>query len=189
LEKGDRTMRRRNSALALLGAITLLWVAAMAAPASGEVISGDCTGDATFSDGTRVDEMTPLSTTVVIPDGDTVTYNGSINKDKPSDPVRFDGGIDVRLPFGGFTVVTWGGDTEEVSITNGTYTYEVPSFVPRGTGDLEVTATHTQLGQTCVVAVTMSVEGDPGPAAIIGLTGTTLFAIGVLGAGFKKAVA
>lgn len=181
-------MGRRNSALALVGAITLLWVAAMAAPANGEVIAGDCTGDATFSDGSTVDESTPLSETVVVPDGDTVVYNGAINRDEPSDPVRFDGGIDVRLPFGGFQLVTWGGDTKEVSISNGTYTYEVPSFVPRGTGDLEVTATHTQLGQTCVVAVTMSVEGDPGAAAIIGLAGTALFAAGVVGSGFKRAV-
>ena len=181
--------RRRRASLGMLGVITILWVGAMAAPASSEVIEGGCTGDATFSDGTKVDQSTPLGTTVIVPDGDTVTYNGSINKPKPDGPVRFDGGIDVRLPFGGWTVVTWGGDTEEVSITNGTYTYEVPGFVPRGTGGLEVTATHVQLGQTCVVAVTMALEGDPGPAAIIGATGTLVFAAGIIGAGFRKAVA
>ena len=76
-----------------------------------------------------------------------------------------------------------------MTFAEGEYSYEVPSWVPKGTGGLEVTATHTQRGQTCIVAVTMSVEGDPGPAAIIGAAGSAMFAAGVIGAGFKRKVA
>jgi hypothetical protein len=190
-DRREVTMRRpRSAALTLLGPLTILWVVGLATPATAEVLEGGCTGSATFTNGTTVDQSTPLSTTVVVPDGDTVTYSGSINLPPPPKPESFEGGIDVRLPFGGWTVVSWGpDDTETVSITDGTYTYSVPGFVPRGTGGLEVTAIHIQQGQTCKVALTMALEGDPGAAAIIGATGTAVFAAGVIGAGIKKKVA
>jgi len=186
----DVTMRRRRTAgIALIGSLTILWVASLAVPATADVIEGGCTGSATFTDGATVTESTPLSDTIIVPEDDTVTYSGSINLPPPSEPEAFVGGVDVRLPFGGWTVVSWEGETQEVSITDGTYTYSVPGFVPRGTGGLEVTATHVQQGQTCVVAVTMALEGDPGAPAIIGATGTAVFLAGVIGAGFKKRVA
>lgn len=180
--------RRRTSSLVLLGTITIFWVIGLAAPAGAEVIQGGCTGSVTFSDGTTVTESTPLSQVVIVPGDDTVGYEGSINLDPPGEPVPFSGGVDVRLPFGGWTVVPWGGDTEAVS-ADGDYAYVVPGFVPRGTGGLEVTALHIQQGQTCVVAVTMALAGDPGPAALIGATGTVVFGAAMIGAGIKKKVA
>lgn len=180
--------RRRTASLVLLGFITISWVVGAAAPVGAEVIQGGCTGSVTFSDGTTVNESTPLSQVVIVPDDDTVAYQGNINLDPPNDPVPFSGGVDVRLPFGGWTVVPWSGDTEAVAAA-GDYAYGVPGFVPRGTGGLEVTAIHIQQGQTCVIAVTMALAGDPGPAALIGATGTVLFGAATIAAGMKKKVA
>ena len=179
----------RPARYAALGALAVLWLVILAVPASGEVIEGPCTGSVTFSDGTVVTQATPIDQTVIVPAADTVTYSGDTTLAPPAEPVPFSGRVDVRLPFGGWTVGDWEGETQEVSISDGSYAYSVPSFVPRGTGGLEVTATHVQQGQTCTVVVTLALEGDPGAPAIIGATGTVVFLAGVIGAGFKKRVA
>ncbi len=183
--------RRRIYALGVLGGTVMLMVAAMAAPASAEVIQGPCTGSAQFSNGAFADQSTPLDDVIEVPDQDTVIYAGDTTLSPPDEEEPFSGDVSVRLPIGGsWVVVSWPvppGETESVSDA-GVYTYEVPGFVPRGTGGLEVTAFHTQRGQTCVVAVSMSLEGSPGPAAIIGATGTIVFAAGVAGAGLRKKV-
>ncbi len=179
--------RRRTASLVLLGTITIFLVVGLAPPAGAEVFQGGCTGSAAFSDGTTVTESTPLSQVVIVPDGDTVEYEGSINLPPPDDEVPFSGGVSVRLPLVSWTVVDWSDETVEVSDA-GTYTYEVPGFVPRGV-QLEVSATHTQQGQTCLVAVTMKLDGDPGAAALIGATGTVVFGAATIGAGVKKRVA
>jgi len=177
--------RRKLGALLVLGTITVLIMSALASPASAEVISGPCTGSAAFSNGVVVTESQPIDQKVEVPDGDTVQYAGSANIPEPSDPIPFDGGIDVQLPIGGATIVSWAGETVEVSDA-GEYTYTLPSFIPRGTGGLEVTARHTQGGVTCIVVVTMAVQGSPGTPAIIGAAGTAVFFAGVVGSGFKK---
>jgi hypothetical protein len=183
--------RRRIFALAVLGGTTMLMVAGMAAPASAEVIQGPCTGSAQFSNGAIVTESTPLDDVIEVPDEDTVIYSGDTHLSPPDEPEGFSGDVSVRLPIGGsWVVVNWpvpSGETESVSDA-GTHTYEVPGFVPRGTGGLEVTAFHTQRGQTCMVAFAVTIEGSPGPAAIIGATGTFAFAAGVVGAGLRKKV-
>lgn len=183
---------RRRTAIGALAAVTVLWLAMFAAPAGAEVIEGDCTGFAEFSNGTRVTESTPLSVTNEVPVEDTVVYEGSTNLSPPAEPESFSGNVSVRLPLGGSWVVAdWPDNpdatTEETSAA-GEYSYEVPSWVPKGTGGLEVTATHTQRNQTCTVAVVMTIAGDPGPAAIIGAAGTAMFAAGLIGAGFKRKV-
>jgi len=177
--------RRRLGAMLVLGTITVLTVSVLASPATAEVVQGPCTGSATFSNGVVVTESQPIDQVVEVPDGDTVQYTGSVNIPQPSDPIPFDGGVDVRLPIGGVTIVPWSGETLEVS-DSGEYTYTLPSSIPRGTGGLEVTARHTQGGVTCIVVVTMAVEGSPGTAALIGAAGTLVFGAGLLGAGFKK---
>lgn len=178
--------RRRNlGTMLVLGTITVLTVSALASPATGEVFEGPCTGSATFSNGVVVTESQPADQTVEVPDGDTVQYEGNVNIPAPDDPIPFDGGISVRLPIGGATIVTWADNTVEVSDA-GEYTYTLPSYIPRGTGGLEVTARHSQGGVTCVVVVTMAVEGSPGTPALIAAAGTLVFGAGLLGAGFKK---
>ncbi len=177
--------RSRLAALLVLGTMLMLTIATLASPASAEVIEGPCTGSASFSNGVVVTERQPIDQVVKVPDGDTVQYQGSVNIPPPEKPGPFNGGIDVKLPLGGFTVVTWAGETVEVS-DSGEYTYTLPDFVPRGTGGLEVTARHNQGGVTCVVVVTMAVEGSPGAPALLAAAGTLLFGAGVVGAGFKK---
>jgi len=177
--------KRRLGAVLVLGTITILMMSTLASPATAEVIEGPCTGSATFSNGVVVTESQPIDQAVEVPDGDTVQYAGSVNIPAPPEPIPFEGGIDVRLPIGGATIVTWAGDTVEVSDA-GEYAYTLPSYIPRGTGGLEVTARHSQGGVTCVVIVTMAVEGSPGTPALIGAIGTLVFGAGVIGAGFKK---
>ncbi len=179
--------KRRTPSIVLLGAITIFWVIGMAPPAGAEVFQGGCTGSARFSDGTTVTESTPLSEVVIVPEEDSVAYQGSINLPPPDDEVPFSGGVDVRLPRFNWTVVPWSGETVEVSDA-GVYTYDVPGFVPRGV-QLEVSAVHIQQGQTCVVAVTMKLDGDPGPAALIAVTGTVVFGAATIGAGVKRRMA
>lgn len=184
---------RRRTAIGALAAVTVLWLAMFAAPAGAEVIEGPCTGFAEFSNGTRVTESTPLSVTNEVPAKDTVAYAGDTTLSPPGEPESFSGNVSVRLPLGGSWVVAdWPDnpdDTTEQTSATGSYAYEVPTWVPKGTGGLEVTATHTQRGQTCTVAVVMTVEGDPGPAAILGAAGSAMFAAGLIGAGFKRKVA
>jgi len=177
--------RRRIGALLVLGAISALMMATLALPASAEVIEGPCTGSAAFSNGIVVTESQPIDQVVEVPDGDTVEYTGSVNIPEPAEPIPFNGSIDVQVPIGGVTIVTWSGETVEVSDA-GEYTYTLPSYVPRGTGGLEVTARHSQGGVTCIVVVTMAVEGSPGAPALIGAAGTLVFGAGVVGSGFKK---
>jgi hypothetical protein len=181
----EAIMRRRLRAGVILGALVVAFSGTIAGTAYGEVIEGACTGSITFSDGTKVTESQPLNEVVDVPPADTVTYEGMTGTPKPTSPVGFAGSVDVKLPVMTWVVVSWSGETEENS-DDGTYTYDVPSFVPRGTGGFEVTAFHNQQGENCVVAVTMRLDGDPGPAAILGVALTGIFAAGVGAAGIKK---
>ena len=182
--------RRRLGAIGILTGLTMLMVGALAAPAGAEVIQGNCTGGATFSTGAAVTESTPLSETVEVPNKDIVMYNGNTNLTPPDKEEGFGGYVAVRLPIGGSWIVAdWpvpsDAKTKEVD-DSGSYAYEVPSYVPQGTGALEVTAYHSQRGQVCEVAVSMSLSGSPGPAAIVAAVATAAFGAGVVGAGFSK---
>lgn len=162
-----------------------LAVAALSAPA-GAVVSGPCTGSAVFSTGATITAEQPLDPATVIPDEDSVLYQGSINISPPDEPIPFEGGINAEIAgFGSFPVANWGGETEEVS-DSGTYIYEVPSWVPRGTGDILLSANHAQGGAECSGQVKVTLEGDPGTMAIVAATGTVLFGAGTIAAGVKK---
>ena len=183
----SRTRPRRRAALLLLGGLSVLLVGIVAAPASAEVITGPCTGSAEFlGAGVTVTESQPLDEVVEVPPKDTVLYVGATNTPAPDDPIPFAGDVSLELPFGqNWQVVTWAGETVEVEDV-GEYTYDVPSFVPRGTGGLQLTATHDHGGVLCVAAVTLTVEGDPGGAAYAAAGATVLFGAGTLAAGIKK---
>jgi len=183
--------RRQVRAFGILAGIMLLTVAT-AAPAGAEVIQGDCVGIAEFSNGAEITESTPLADVVYVPAEDTVEYFGDTTLPELDDPETFSGRVELALPLGGAWVVAdWpkpaGSETTDVA-KEGTHTYEVPGFVPQGTGAFELTATHTQRGQTCIVAVSVAIDGDPGIPAILGAVGTAVFAAGVVGAGFKRKV-
>ena len=190
-------MRTRLAALATLGAVVIL-VLAMASPASAVVLEGPCTGSVTYPADTKVTtvgagnvvtESHPIDVTVTIPPDATVTYEGSMNIPPPDEPVDFAGGIDVRVPLiGGVTIVEWPdppGQTEEVSDA-GSYTYSLPAYVPRGTGGLELTARHTQMGVTCKVALSVAVDGESSVVGVVTAGVTALFGALMVSAGIKK---
>ncbi|MDJ0791240.1 MAG: hypothetical protein QNJ71_05035 [Acidimicrobiia bacterium] len=181
--------RSRTAALVLVGVMAVLLLAAFALPANAEVLQGDCTGGAVFSNGASVTERQPLNQVVAVPAADTVRYVGDTNLEPlgPDEKESFSGGVSVALPWGSVTVVSWSGETDKTA-DRGSYTYDVSGLVPEGTGGVEVTATHTQRGQTCIVAVTMSVDGDPGWQAFTAAGLTALSAVGVAGAGVKRSV-
>ena len=184
-------MRRgsRIAVLVILGAMTMFVVGAIAAPAHGVVIQGDCTGGAVFSNGASVTERQPLNQTVLVPAADTVRYVGDTNLEPlpPDETESFNGGVSIALPWGDVTVVNWGGETDKTA-DRGTYTYDVSGLVPEGTGGVQVTATHTQRGQTCIAAVTMAIDGSPGWQAYTAAGLTVLSGVGVAGAGVKRSV-
>jgi len=176
--------RRRLGALIVLGTITVFTVAALATPAYG-IVSGPCTGSASFSNGAVITAEQDLDPATVIPDMDNVEYQGSIDIPPPSDPISFSGGLNAEVAgIGSIPVVQWGGTTVEVS-DSGSYLYDVPSWVPRGTGEILLTANHQQGGAECTGQVKVTLEGDPGAMAIIAGIGTVVFGAGVIGAGVK----
>jgi len=184
---------RRNTAVTLtvlmLGTmLTLL----LAAPAGAEVTRGSCVGQAEFPSKTADRVLTadrPRSSVFLVPKNETVAYAGSLGDGaQPFDsPVSFEGGISVQLPRTTWQIVSWGGESAQVS-ADGIYTYSVPSFVPAGTGEFEVTGWHQQGDFDCAVVVTVALDGEPGPAALVAAAGTVVFGAGVLAAGSKKGV-
>lgn len=180
--------RRRISAIGILGGVVVLLVAT-AAPASAEVLQGNCTGSATFDNGETVTETQPLSDVVVVPAEGAVDYSGNTNLPATDEEEPFSGSVSIETAMGvGFDIVDWPdppGETMETS-DEGTYDYEVPEWVPRGTGSIKVVATHTQRGQTCIVALNVTLEGDPGAAAAGATALTVLAGAGVVAAGIKK---
>jgi hypothetical protein len=184
--------RKRLAALGVLGGMVMLMVASLAAPASAKVIQDGCTGSATFSNGVTVTESTSIDIVNEVPDMDDVIYTGMIDLPPADEPEPFSGNVTVALPLGQrWTAARWPvppGETETVQ-ASGSYRYEVPSFVPRGTGGLLMTAFHQQRGVTCEVQVTMALAGDPGVAAYVATAGTAVFALGVGAAGSRRGIA
>ena len=190
-------MRRRRVAALLTAAGLITLLVLTAAPASAVVVDPGCTGSVTFEEGVNVSEISgnrvteshPLSPTITIPSEATVSYAGEINVPPPGEPVDFAGGIDLRVPlFGGITIVNWPDPPGQTELTSdaGTYTYSLPSFVPKGTGGLELTARHTQQGETCVVKLNIALAGSSSPIGILTGAATALFGALMVSAGFKK---
>ncbi len=181
--------RRRTSALGILGATVLLMLAASAAPASAEVLQGDCTGFAKFDNDVEVTENTPLSTVVEIPPKGDVEYFGNTHLPPVDEEEAFSGSVSVELDMGvSFPVVKWPEPPGETKLTEkgGTYTYEAPDWIPRGTGAIKITATHTQRGEVCTAAFNVTLAGDPGTEAIVAAGLTAIAGASTLAAGTKK---
>lgn len=179
------TRKRRFGAMAALCTLTMVSVLAFASPA-GAVMNGPCSGTATFSNGTVVDGAQPLSVISVIPEKDAVAYTGQIDIAPPDDEIPFSGSMQAKVAgIANIPLATWSGETDDVSVS-GVYTYEAPSWVPRGTGEINVVGDHDHNGILCSVSVNMTLEGSPGAVAVIAATGTALFFAGVMAAGVKK---
>ena len=136
-----------------------------------------------------LDAARPASDVFLVPKEETVMYAGTLAEGATDfdQPVAFEGGVRVQGPVGSWQIVGWGGDSKEVS-AEGSDRYEVPSWVPAGAGELTVTGWHQQGEYDCEVVVTVQLDGDPGPAALVAAAGTVVFGAGVLAAGSKKGV-
>jgi hypothetical protein len=184
-------MQRRAATVLLFGMLTMLSVGLLAVPASAEITKGTCSGSATFPDKETdkvLDAARPRSSVFEAPLGATVMYAGSLGPgaEKSDDPIPFKGGVSLRIPRMSIPIASWEGDTEEVSDA-GTYTYDLPDFVPQGTGGLEVTAWHNHTGfPDCEAVATVTILGDPGAAAVVAGGLTALAGVGTVAAGRAK---
>lgn len=185
-------MYRRIAAVLLLGMLTALIVGILSIPASAEITEGSCTGQATFPSKPTDKQLTaerPKDDVFDVPEADSVQYSGNLGPGaEPSDePLSFEGGLTLALPRYNLAVAGWKGNTEDV-MYGGVYTYEIPDFVPRGTGGLELTGWHNQDGYPdCEGVVTISLQGDRGVAPLIAGGVTALAGLGTLAAGRRKA--
>jgi hypothetical protein len=185
-------MYRRLASFTLLGAILVLFVALLASPASAEITKGSCRGSAEFPDKQSdkvLDAARDLDDAFAAPPGATVGYAGDLGPGatESDEPVAFEGGVTIRIPRMSVTIVSWEGETVEVS-DSGAYTYDLPDIVPRGTGPLQVTAWHNQAGyDDCEAKVSVTIDGSPGAVAVAAGGLTLLAGAGTLAAGRKKA--
>ena len=185
-----RRFQRATAVVVTSLMLAFVFTLVLVSPADAEVTRGSCAGQAEFpskSSDRVLSADRPLSDVFAIPKRDTVVYTGALSEGAQpfDDPVRFEGGIVLQLPRSSWQVIGWGGESTQAS-ADGTYTYEIPSFVPAGTGAFEVTTWHKQGDVDCEVVVAVSLDGKPGPAALIAVAGTVVFGAGVLAAGVKK---
>lgn len=184
--------RRNTSATLTVLMLGMMLAVLLAAPAGADVTRGACVGQAEFPSKTSDKVLTAdrsRSSVFLVPKDETVAYAGALSEGaEPFDsPIAFEGGIRVQLPRTSWQFTTWGGESAQVS-ADGVYTYSIPSFVPAGTGEFEVTGWHKQGDIDCEVVVTVALDGEPGPAALVAAAGTFVFGAGVLAAGSKKGV-
>lgn len=184
---------RRNTAVTMtVLMLGMMLTVLLAAPADAEVTRGTCIGQAEFPSKTSDKVLTAdrsRSSVFLVPKEETVAYAGALSEGaQPFDsPVAFEGGISVQLPRSSWQFTSWGGESTKVS-ADGLYSYSVPSFIPAGTGEFEVTGWHKQGDFDCEVVVTVALDGEPGPAALVAAAGMVVFGAGVLAAGSKKGV-
>ncbi len=184
---------RKNTAVTLTTLMLGMMLALLlTTPAGADVTRGECVGQAEFPSKTSDNVLSAdrsRSVAFLVPKEETVVYAGALSEGaQPFDsPVAFEGGISVELPLSSWQFTTWGGESTQVS-ADGVYTYSIPSFVPAGTGEFEVTGWHKQGDIDCEVIVTVALDGKPGPAALVAAAGTVVFGAGVLAAGSKKGV-
>jgi len=177
--------------MGLLTALTAVFIAVLAAPASAELKAGECSGSATFTDGTVIDQTTPESTVIVVPREDTVRYAGEAKRaaadaDKE---IGFSGGVAAKIGPVWVGITGWSGNAQPgEDSASGSYTYEVPGIVP-GTGDIKVRANHKHgSADECVGVWTVRLDGGPGVVGIVAAAGTALFGVILLSAGITKGV-
>jgi hypothetical protein len=185
-------MLRRLASVTLLGAIAVLLIALLAAPALAEITKGSCQGSAEFPDKQSdkvLDAARPRDDAFAAPPGATVGYAGDLGPGatESDQPVAFQGGVTLRIPRMSVTIVSWEGETTAVSDSGG-YTYDLPDIVPRGTGPLQLTAWHDHTGYPdCEAIVSVTIDGSPGVAAYAAGGLTLLAGAGTVAAGRKKA--
>lgn len=150
-----------------------------------EITQGPCDGTAAFSDGLTVAASDPADVPLEIPEADTVSYEARIDIAASEDPVDFSGEIVLSLPIGNWALATWSGETTELA-TSGTYAYDAPSWVPRGSGPVPLEVSHTHGDVLCRANFRVAVAGSPwNLASILILCSAIVFGIAAVAAGVR----
>jgi hypothetical protein len=161
---------------------------AVAVPANALITQGPCTGAVRYLDTNQViDADDPLSPTIEVPGTGRLEYAGALNLPPPDQEVPYDGGVWVLFATGSWAAATWGPAATQDVEAGGLYTYEVPSWVPKGTGAIPVEVFHDHNGTICRARLNVALIGSPwGPVSIVVLIGAVLFMLAMLGAGFNR---
>jgi hypothetical protein len=161
---------------------------ALAVPANARITQGPCTGGVTYVDTLQViDADAPLSPTIEVPLKGRLEYTGALNQPAPASPVRYEGGVFVEFMTGSWAAATWGPATSVEVIAGGLYSYDVPSWAPKGSGAIPVEAFHDHNGTICRAKFNVALIGSPwGPVLIVVLIGAVVFMLAMLGAAFNR---
>jgi len=97
--------------------------------------------------------------------------------------------VAAKIGYFWVNIVDWSGNAEPGEDANsGTYTYEIPGFVP-GTGEILVRGTHKHgTAPECMGIWTMQLDGGPGVVGLAAAAGTALFGALLIASGITKKV-
>lgn len=156
--------------------------ALLAAAPAGAELSGPCTASGTFEkSGVTVDPAT-TDGPVEIERKDKVTYTGAVQEAQGPRQVSGEVKVDLPFPLPDFEAGTWNDPDAVKTDKNGTYTYDLPAFAPRGY-EVEVSGFHQDAGlPKCEGKVTLKVKGGffSSPAGPVAFVITALSAAGVV---------
>lgn len=183
----ERT-RRRVRRLGTVGGIAVVVLTVGPRPAAAQAddppnATGDCSADATLSNGVTVD---PYASSGVyeIPLSGSASYTGQVGDGSERSERSFSGQVVVLTPPGFPDIEltdawTWSG-TGTGQSDSGTVTWDLPSVLPRGV-PFTVEGFHQDEGTRCEGSVNVKVEGGlfDSPLAPISLGGTALALAGV----------
>lgn len=166
---------RRIRRLAVFAWVTGVVLLSASSTAQAE-LNGPCEATGAFTEGTddgpfTVDAKAVGGDTVTVPRSDSVQWTGSV----PGPPGDHSGSVvvDLPAPFGGFTVDSWAGSSQQTS-NNGVEEYDLPVVVPSGV-EFRVSGDHVDEASQCDGYVNVVIEGGPFtapavPAAALALT-------------------
>ena len=149
-------------------------------PAHAEVTEGECSGSASFVNGTEADgpfsveSSHPQDDVIVIPRADDVEWEVS----NPTAEGTLTGYVRANLPFpfGSIQLRSWGGEVVDKS-SSGTSDYDLPSIIPGGV-TIKLTVNQTDQGGACTAVFTLKLEGGPwGSVLSLASLGLTLLAL------------
>jgi len=132
----------------------------LTAPALAEVIQGDCSGSLTTADGVvLVDTEQPMTEPVAIPDRGTLEFSGTFGPEQERDtPAEVRGELRGQHAFGSWEITSW----QDESLTGqaeGTESYSLPRFLPRGSGPVAIELEVTIDGERCLIVGAAQIDG------------------------------
>jgi len=159
-----------------------------AVPANAFITQGPCDGSVTYLDTNQTIEAdAPLSPTIEVPLSGQLDYRGAIAPTVADGEVPYEGGVYVEFWTGSWAAATWGRALTDEFVAGGLYSYDVPSWAPKGSGAIPVVAIHDHNGTICRAEFNVALVGSPwGPVSIVVLIGAVLFMLAMLGAAFNR---